>query len=249
MPTYRVTLAYDGAPYHGFARQPDLPTVQGTIEEALGKVLGEPTETSVAGRTDAGVHALGQVISFRTSEPFEDLDGLVDRVNSMCGPTIVFLDAAPTQEGFDARFSAEARSYEYAILTRRAPDPFARHTSWHLPAPLDVDSMQKAAAALIGEHDFSTFGRVEEDRSPVRIVKSLEVAQDGQLVLVSITANSFIQQMVRSIVGTLVKVGQGKMGADEMASVLESKDRQSAGQVAPPHGLFLVSVTYPEDLL
>lgn len=248
MTTYRMVVAYDGAPFHGFARQPDVNTVQGTVETAMQKFLGTPILTSAAGRTDAGVHALGQVMSFKTDVPVEP-DKLAARLNSMCGPAISILEAGEAPEGFDARFSAAARTYEYGIFTRLAPDPFARHTTWHLPYGLDKDLMGKAAAALLGEHAFDSFGRVEEGRNPVRRVESIEIEHDGDLMTIRITANSFIQQMVRSIVGTLVQVGLGKIHPDEMDRILHARDRAEAGPVAPPHGLFLVSVAYPDELV
>jgi tRNA pseudouridine38-40 synthase len=248
MKTYRMIVAYDGAPFHGFARQPGLDTVQGSIEAALAKVLGTEVPTSAAGRTDAGVHALGQVMSFR-SDGVIDPDDLAKRLNQMCGPAIAIIGLGEAPEGFDARFSAEARTYEYGIFTRQVQDPFARHTTWHYPFPLDKELMGKAAAALLGEHAFDSFGRVEEGRNPVRRVESIDIEHDGDLVTIRITANSFLQQMVRSIVGTLVQVGIGKIHPDEMGRILHARSRAEAGPVAPPHGLFLVSVSYPEELV
>lgn len=247
MPTYRLVIAYDGAPFHGFARQPGQATVQGCIEDALGKVLGTDIRTSGAGRTDAGVHALGQVLSFVTTNDV-DATELARRLNSMCGPEIAILQVEQVADGFDARFSAVSRTYEYAILTRDVHDPFSRHTAWHHPGRLDVASMSKAAAQLGGEHDFSSFGRVEEGKSPVRRIESIEVEEEGDLLIIRVTANSFIQQMVRSIVGTLVKVGEGVIDPDSMGEILEARNRSAAGAVVPPHGLFLVSVDYPEEL-
>lgn len=247
MPTYRLVIAYDGAPFHGFARQPSQNTVQGCIEDALGKVLGTEIRTSAAGRTDAGVHALGQVVSFVAPDAIDNVD-IAIRLNSMCGPEIAILQVEAVADGFDARFSAVSRTYEYALLTRDVHDPFSRHTAWHHPGRLDTDSMSKAAAQFIGEHDFSSFGRVEEGKSPIRRIESIEVEEEGELLIIRVTANSFIQQMVRSIVGTLVKVGEGVIDPDSIGEILDAKDRSAAGAVAPPHGLFLVSVDYPEEL-
>ncbi|MGH2708039.1 MAG: tRNA pseudouridine synthase A, partial [Actinomycetota bacterium] len=171
---YRLLLAYDGAPFRGFARQPDLPTVQGKLESVLSRVLREEIRTSAAGRTDAGVHALGQVVSFATSTPLEDPTDLRRRCNAMLGPAIAVLEVAPVAEAFDARFSCLSRTYEYAIVNREVHDPFSRHTAWHHPGPLDVASMRKASQALAGEHDFSSFGRVSEGQNPVRRVESIE---------------------------------------------------------------------------
>jgi tRNA pseudouridine38-40 synthase len=249
MPTYRMLVAYDGGPYRGFARQPGLKTVQGEIEAALSKVLRGPVTTSGAGRTDAGVHALGQVMSFRWAEPVEDVPRLSRAVNAMVGPAVAVLELEAASEGFDARFSAVARTYEYMILVRPVHDPFSRHTAWHHPGPLDVHGMAHAAAVLVGEHDFRSFARVEEGQVPVRRIEELVIEPQGEVVVVRVRANSFLQQMVRSIVGTLVKVGEGKIAADAMGSILEARDRAAAGPVAPPHGLFLVSVDYPEALV
>lgn len=248
MPTYRMLVAYDGAPFRGFARQEGLPTVQGAIEDALGKVLRTEVKTSGAGRTDAGVHALGQVISFQTSDAIEDSAGLQRSINGICRPTIAVLDISEAAPGFDARFSATARTYEYGIFMRDVHDPFSRHTTWHHPGPLDLEAIREAAQHFIGEKDFSSFGRVEGDRSPVRRIESIEVESEGDLLVIRVTANSFIQQMVRSIVGTLVAVGEGKISPDEIENIMDKRDRSAAAPVAPPHGLFLVAVTYPEEL-
>ena len=249
MPTYRLLVAYDGAPFHGFARQKDLPTVQGRLEDALSAVLRTPVLTTGAGRTDAGVHAFGQVMSFTSAAPVEDPEGLARRLNAICGPPIAVLELAEAPEGFDARFSASSRTYEYAIFTRAVHDPFSRHVAWHHPEPLDAASMHEAAQALVGTHDFSSFGRVPEGGTPTRTVSSISVERTGDLVVVRVTANAFIQQMVRSIVGTLVKVGEGEHPPGWVAEVLEARDRAAAGPVAPPHGLFLVEVSYPEELV
>ena len=249
MPTYRLLVAYDGGPFRGFARQPGLATVQGGIEDALSTVLREPVLTTGAGRTDAGVHALGQVMSFRRGDPVADIPSVWRSVNAMVGPAIAVQGFEEASEGFDARFSAVARTYEYMILARTIPDPFSRHTAWHHERPLDVPAMARAGAHLVGEHDFRSFARVEESQVPVRTVEVLQVEQEGHLVVVRVRADSFLQQMVRSIVGTLVKVGEGKLDPDSIPQVLAARDRSAAGPVAPPHGLFLVSVDYPEELV
>jgi len=254
VPTYRLHVAYDGAPYHGFARQKELTTVQGTIEDALATVLRTPVLTTGAGRTDAGVHALGQVMSFTVGAPLDDLPALQRRLNALCGPTIAVLELAEAPAGFDARFSAASRTYEYAIFTRQVHDPFSRHVAWHHAPPgpghdLDAGAMHEAARALLGTHDFSSFGRVPEGATPVRNVLAISVERTEDLVVIRVTANAFIQQMVRSIVGTLVKVGEGDHPPGWVAEVLEARDRAAAGPVAPPHGLFLVEVDYPEELV
>jgi tRNA pseudouridine38-40 synthase len=169
----------------------------------------------------------------------------------MVGPAIALLWLEGAGDGFDARFSAVARTYEYMILTRDVHDPFTRYTAWHHPQPLDVDAMARAATLLVGQHDFRSFGRVEEGQSPVRRIELLEVEREGDLVLVRVRANSFLQQMVRSIVGTLVRIGEGRPGLrpEDVERILDARDRSAAGPVAPPHGLFLVAVDYPEELV
>lgn len=244
-----MLVAYDGGPFRGFARQPGLRTVQGEIEAALGTYLKEPVTTTGAGRTDAGVHALGQVMSFRHAAPIDDTRAIVRATNAMAGPAIAVLRLEEAGEGFDARFSAVARTYEYMILAREVPDPFSRHTAWHRPHPLDTAAMAEAGEALVGEHDFRSFARVEEGQVPVRRIEALDIEPVGEVVVVRVRANAFLQQMVRSIVGTLVKVGEGRIERDAVSAILEARDRAQAGPVAPPHGLFLVSVDYPEDLV
>ncbi|MEO7804570.1 MAG: tRNA pseudouridine(38-40) synthase TruA [Actinomycetota bacterium] len=248
MQTYRLLVAYDGAPYHGFARQPDLATVQGVIEESLGKLFGDEIKTSGAGRTDAGVHALGQVMSFK-AQAGRDVQDLRRRLDAMCGAAIAILEVDVAPEGFDARFSAVARTYEYGIFTRLIADPFSRHVTWHHPEPLNVELMAEGAKHLLGEHAFDSFGRVEEGRSPVRRVEAIDITNDEDFITIRITSDSFIQQMVRSIVGTLVRVGTGRTHPDDVGSILHARSRAAAGPVAPPHGLFLVQVSYPEDLV
>ncbi|MGH2717855.1 MAG: tRNA pseudouridine(38-40) synthase TruA [Actinomycetota bacterium] len=251
MVTYRLLVAYDGGGFHGFARQggpqAGLPTIQGSIDKALSTVLRTAVLTTGAGRTDAGVHALGQVVSFSVPAPVDDLPALRRHLNALCGPAIAVLDVEGAPEGFDARFSALSRSYEYAILTREVHDPFSRHATWHHPAPLDAEAMHEAAQALVGVHDFSSLGRVPEEGTPIREVRSIAVERLDDLVVIRVTANAFIQQMVRSIVGTLVKVGEGARPVSWVADVLGAHDRAAAGPVAPPQGLFLMEVAYPES--
>ncbi|HLI58008.1 MAG TPA: tRNA pseudouridine(38-40) synthase TruA [Actinomycetota bacterium] len=259
MPIYGLLVAYDGSGFHGFARQggpqAQLPTVQGSLEKALAAVLRTDIVTTGAGRTDAGVHALGQVVSFSVPEPIDDLPALQRRLNALCGPEIACLEVEQAPDGFDARFSALSRSYEYAIFTREVHDPFSRHVAWHHPGQLDAEAMHAAAQALVGSHDFSSFGRLPRATpeppsgppSPIREVWSIAVERQDDLVLIRVTANAFLQQMVRSIVGTLVKVGEGVRPVSWVAEVLAARDRSAAGPVAPPQGLFLMEVAYPED--
>lgn len=241
----RLDVAYDGAPFHGFARQPDVPTVQGAIDDALGKLFQRDVQSVGAGRTDAGVHALGQVMSLEAPDDIDPVK-IRDSLNGMLGPAIAFSSVAPAPADFHARFSARSRTYIYALLEGDVPDPFlARSTLYH-PEPLDLAAMNEAAGHLSGPHDFSSFGRVPEGQSAERVLYELAVRRSGRLLRIKARANAFIQQMVRSLVGTLVQVGEGKRSPDEIADVLAALDRAAAGPVAPPHGLCLVSVEYED---
>lgn len=243
----RLDLAYDGRPFHGYARQRDVRTVQGDIEAALGKLLGSEPATAVAGRTDAGVHAVGQVMSVHDVPDDLDLVKLRDTLNGMLSPSISVWGMSAAADDFNARFSARSRTYIYAILQSDVPDPFLAATTLYHPGPLHVAAMNEAAGHLTGPHDFSSFGRVGEPGAPTeRLLYELRCGRDDGLVRIRARANSFIQQMVRSLVGTLIRVGEGRTDPDEMPALLAARDRSAAGPVAPPHGLCLVSVEYDE---
>lgn len=242
----RLDIAYDGEPFRGFARQPDQRTVQGDLEDALARVAGRDIETFCAGRTDAGVHALGQVVSIPGAPDDLEPERVVRALNGLCGPSIAVHDARVMPEGWHARFDARSRLYCYAIWTGTA-DPFLARTTLHHPDPLDLEAMAEAAGHLTGTHDFSSFGRLPEPDAPAtRNLYELQVNKEGSLIRVRARANAFIQQMVRSLVGMLVYVGEGRRSPDEIPAILEAKDRSAAGPVAPPHGLCLVAVEYDE---
>ena len=241
----RLDISYDGAPFHGFARQPNVTTVQGDLEDALSRLFRRDVETVGAGRTDAGVHALGQVISVDAPDDVDETK-VRDALNSMLAPSIAVSSVRRVDSDFHARFSALSRMYVYAILLSDTPDPFLAHTTLYHPEPLDVGAMNEAAGAMVGPRDFSSFGRVPEGASAERLLYELKCWRTGDLVRIRARANAFIQQMVRSLVGTLVHVGEGRRRPDEMTAVLEAKDRSAAGPVAPPHGLCLVSVEYED---
>lgn len=244
MQVVRFVLAYDGTGFRGWARQRDQRTVQGELEAALQRILGDVPRLSVAGRTDAGVHARGQVVSFEVEERAE-VDRLQRAVNAMLAPEVVVLDARPAPMGFDARRSATAREYRYRIDTGPWPDPFDARYVWHRPGSLSLTAMRSAARHLIGEHDFASFCRRPPDgSSTVRRLERLAVSRSGDRVEVAARANAFVHQMVRSLVGTLVEVGEGSREPDEMPGVLAALDRSAAGPVAPPHGLTLERVVY-----
>lgn len=243
----RLDLAYDGRPFHGFARQRDVRTVQGDLEDALARLLGADVRTVAAGRTDAGVHALGQVVSFAEAPDDLDLLRFRDALNGMLGPEITVWSAEQASDDFHARFSARSRTYVYAVLQAEAPDPFLAPTALYHRGELDVAAMNEAAGHLTGPHDFSSFGRVPEpDASAERLLYELRCVREGAVIRIRARANAFIQQMVRSLVGTLLQVGEGRRSPGDMPAVLAAKDRSQAGPVAPPHGLCLVSVEYDE---
>jgi tRNA pseudouridine38-40 synthase len=239
----RVTVAYDGTRFRGFAVQPGQRTVGGELAAAIGKVLGHPVELTCAGRTDAGVHAWGQVVSFdaAATDGGPDLAVLQRSVNKMLGPEVVVRDAAVAEAGFDARHSAVARSYRYTVLNRAVPDPFLVRTAWHVETPLDVRAMQLACDPIIGEHDFSSFcRRPAPDVGLTRRVLDAGWDDLGDGLL----ANAFCHQMVRSLVGTMVDVGRGRKRAGDVAWIIRAGDRSAAGSPAPPHGLCLWAVHY-----
>jgi tRNA pseudouridine38-40 synthase len=221
--------------------------VQGELESALGRLLGREISTVGAGRTDAGVHAIGQVAS--TADAPDDTDPVKvrDAVNAMCGPALTVRACREVATDFHARFSALSRSYIYAVLVSEVPDPWlARTTLWH-PEPLDVDAMNEAVGHFVGHHDFSSFGRIPNpEASPERTLYELHCMRDDDVVRIWARANAFIHQMVRSLAGTLLQVGEGRRDPDDMVAALAAKDRAAAGPVAPPHGLCLVSVEYAD---
>jgi tRNA pseudouridine38-40 synthase len=243
----RLLVAYHGDGFHGFALQPGQVTVAGALAGALERSLRHTVELTCAGRTDAGVHAWGQVVSF---DARADVDPLVLQrsVNRALRPAIVIRSADVAPDGFDARRSAIGRRYRYTVRNHPVADPFTAGTAWHVERPLDLRAMRLACDPLFGEHDFAAFCR----RSPgptgslVRVVRDARWVDVGEGMLrFEIEASSFCQQMVRSIVGTMVDMGVGKRRSGEMASILRARDRSTAGQPAPPQGLCLWEVSYP----
>lgn len=242
MPVYRLDLAYDGSGFRGYARQNGLRTVQGVLELGLAKYLGAVVETSVAGRTDAGVHARGQVVSF-AFEGEVDLERLRRGLTGIVGPEISIRAVSVAADGFNARFSATWRRYRYLIDTVPAPDPLTRGFVWHVGRDLDVDSMRTASGAFVGEHDFSSFCRSVEGRSNVRRLQELSLVE-GDLLELWVQANAFCHQMVRSIVGYLYDVGRGFSDGSLVDEVIAARDRSRVATVAPAHGLTLWAVGY-----
>lgn len=239
----RLVVAYDGSLFSGFARQPDRRTVQGELEKALSELAGAPVETVCAGRTDAGVHARGQVIHADLPDRL-DPERVRRALNAFAGPAVVVREAAWAPDGFDARFSARRRTYVYRIDDSGGPDPLTRGFVLAWPRPLDLERMRAAAAPLLGEHDFAAFCRQRPGTSTRRRLRSIGVRRVRGLVEVRLVADAFCWQMVRSIVGYLLGVGDGRRDPAGAAGVLAGRDRSKVGDVAPPHGLVLESVGY-----
>jgi tRNA pseudouridine38-40 synthase len=239
-----LLIAYDGTDFHGWARQPGQRTVQGAIEDALEQMLGARPKLSVAGRTDAGVHAAGQVASFAAPASLDPLR--VQRsLNAQLGPEVVVEEARHVTDSFDARRSATAREYVYRIETGECPDPFTSRFVWHRPGPLSLPRMRQAASALVGEHDFASFCRApQSDAGTVRNLRKLTIAVSGSRMDIRAVANSFLHQMVRSLVGTLAAVGEGKRNPEDVPAMLAARSRAGIWQIAPPRGLTLVHVAY-----
>lgn len=247
----RFIVAYDGSGFHGFAANVGVRTVGGELAEAIGRIVhrDEPIELTCAGRTDKGVHALGQVVSFDVADGSDVLE-LARRVNRIVGPEIAVRDPQVVPDSFDARFSATSRTYRYVVWNRPEPDPFRAGRAWHIAAPLDLAALRLACDPFIGDHDFSAFCRAatRADGTPAPLRRRVISAEwqpgaPGDLVF-EITASSFCHQMVRSIVGTMVEVGLGRRHAGELLRIIGSGDRANAGRLAPPDGLCLAEVGY-----
>jgi tRNA pseudouridine38-40 synthase len=244
MAVIRLLIAYDGTDFRGWARQPKLRTIQGSVEDVLGLMLPEAPRLSVAGRTDAGVHAEGQVASFSAS-PEIDLARVQRAVNAQLGPEVVVREARLAGDGFNARRSATGREYRYRIRTDPVPDPFTSRFTWHRPGQLAVSRMRAAARHLEGVHDFASFCRATAPpTSTERNLRRLAINASSDVVEVRALADSFLHQMVRSLVGTLVRVGEGRIDPDDVTAILEARNRAAAAQMAPSHGLTLVRVLY-----
>jgi tRNA pseudouridine38-40 synthase len=242
----RLILQYDGSRYHGWQRQIEEPTIQGTIEEKVQMMTREPVRLIASGRTDAGVHALNQVCNFITKTKI-DPNVLQRGLNALLPDDILIKMAEYVPLDFHAMYSAKSKTYEYRILNRKEPDVFLRSYAWHLESGLDIEGMHNCISSLCGKHDFSAFRSSGSDnRNPVREMMKAELkGPDQGLFRFVFEANGFLRHMVRNIVGTVVEVGQGKMGLDQFWEIFQSKDRRKAGIKAPPRGLFLVEVRYP----
>jgi len=261
--TLKLTIAYDGTNYAGWQRQANGVSIQQIIEDEIAAIVGAPNPLMAAGRTDAGVHAAAQVASITIDHPMP-CDDLLRALNARIkGGDIRIRSIEEMPPGWSARAAAKSKTYRYAIWNGAHPSPFFRHVVWHVPQPLDIDRMNRAAQFLIGEHDFIAFqGRGTDVLTTTRTMLEAEVVEmnidtdqpvalspiefdrGGRLVRFQVTGTGFLRHMVRTIVGTLVDIGRGNMEVDDMRAIIESKDRQRTGQTAPPHGLMLWQVLY-----
>jgi len=241
----KMVIAYDGSAYHGWQRQQNALTLQQVFEERLEKMLGKPIRIFASGRTDAGVHALEQVVHFSTHSKLDPC--IIEKgLNSLLPDDVLVKEAGYAAPEFHARYSARRKSYEYRILNTVRPDIFQRGYVWHIRKKLDNDGMRRSLSLILGKHDFSAFrSSGSGNRNPVRTIYRAElIGGDGGQVRILVEADGFLRHMVRNLVGTLVEVGLGKMTVEGFGAVLKSADRRMAGPKAPAHGLFLVKVNY-----
>ena len=245
MTRYRLTIEYDGRPFVGWQRQENGPSVQAALEEAIRKFCGETVTVFAAGRTDAGVHALGQVVHFdleRATTP----DEIQGALNYHLKPApVAVIDVAEASPEFHARFDATARTYRYRIVNRRAPLTFEAGLAWHVAVPLDMEAMQRGADVLLGKHDFTTFRSIQcQSKSPVKTLDEFRFSREGEVIEARLKARSFLHHQVRSMIGTLKLVGEGRWTVADVKAALEARDRAALGLNAPPDGLYLVKVDY-----
>lgn len=247
MPRYRIDVEYDGTPYAGWQRQAGQHSVQAAIEQAIHAFCGEVVTIRGAGRTDAGVHATGQVahLDLARDWPAERVMGALNAHLTAAGERVSVVAASAVAAGFDARFSAAARHYLYRIVNRRAPLALEKNRAWLVTQRLDAAAMHEAAQALVGRHDFTTFRSVQcQAKSPVKTLDRLDVSRDGDLIEIRASARSFLHNQVRSMVGTLRKAGDGSWSVADVGAALAAADRAACGPVAPPDGLYLMRVDY-----
>lgn len=250
MPRFALTLEWSGAPYAGFQRQAHSPSVQQAVEEAAFGVTSEEVRIHAAGRTDAGVHALGMRAHFDLSRAFDPfrMAGALNAHLMKAGHSVAVRDCVEVGDDWHARFSCTGRAYEYRIVNRRAPLTLDAGKAWRISRPLDADAMHEAAQALIGLHDFTTFRSVHcQSASAIKTLDRLDVRREGECVIIEAAARSFLHHQVRSMVGCLAMVGQGQWSKADLAQALEAKDRCKLGLNAPPDGLYFVKALYPGE--
>ncbi len=244
MTNIKLVIEYVGTRYHGWQRQPNLPTLQGILENCITQISDERIRLMGAGRTDAGVHALGQVANFKTESRLK-AQTWKRALNALLPEDIVVLKTKVVAETFHARRSARSKIYQYRILNRKTPSAISAAFTWHTPIPLNLKWMRAAARSLQGLHDFSSFcGKASAAKGTTARLLRLSIERQQDIILITLTGTNFLQYMVRNIVGTLVKVGLGKLSSEKVLSILKARDRRQAGPTAPPQGLFLVRVNY-----
>ena len=245
MPRYKLIIEYDGTPFCGWQLQPNLPSVQGALEDAVKAICGVPVRVHGAGRTDAGVHALGQVVHFDLKRQW-DANRIREALNFHLKPNpVAVIEAFAVGPEFEARFSALARHYEYLILNRRARPALEENRVWHVAVGLDAGAMHKAAQLLLGEHDFTTFRDSQcQAKSPVKTLDAMAVRRQADHVVITVSARSFLHRQVRSMVGSLKLVGDGKWRPQQLRDALDARDRARCGPIAPAAGLYLAKVDY-----
>jgi len=245
MPRYRLTIEYDGRPYHGFQAQAALPSVQGAVERAVKGFCGQTLRLQAAGRTDTGVHATGQVIHIDLEKDWNP-EVVRNALNAHLVPEpIAILEASVAEEGWHARFSAKERRYLYRILNRMAPPAIDQGRVWHVKKPLDAEAMHEAAQVLVGHHDFTTFRDLGcQAKSPMKTLDVARVRREGDQVLLEFASRSFLHRQVRSMTGSLAEVGIGRWTRADLKAALEARDRKACGPVAPAEGLYLTGVSY-----
>ncbi len=245
MRNLKLTIEYDGSNYYGWQIQKDKPTIQGKLKEVLEKLLNEDIKLTGASRTDAGVHALGQVANFKTESCFPE-DKLKRALNALLPHDISILNVEEVELEFDARRKAKGKKYRYRIFNRDVPSPFEFKRSWFIPYKLDIGKMVEASKFLIGTHDFRSFSKLEREKNieTVRDIHSIEIEKTGNCIEISFLGRSFLRHMIRVIVATLVEVGKGKMAPEDVNHILKAKDRKLAPFLAEPYGLYLEKVYY-----
>jgi tRNA pseudouridine38-40 synthase len=246
VPTYRLVVEYDGSAFHGLQYQPALRTIAGAVEDALARLFHEPVKIAAAGRTDAGVHATGQVVSFAAERAFP-IDRLALALNANTPPDVVVRQAAVVRAGFSARFDARERVYEYLIQNRGFPSALWRQRAWHVPRPIDDERFRAAAEPLVGTHDFVSFcGEPPARGGTVRELRAIELVRRGDLLRVTFRGNGFLHHMVRVVAGTLVECATGYRDVTFARRALDARSRSAAGATAPAHGLYLAGVRYDD---
>lgn len=245
MRNIKLTIEYDGKEFHGWQKQPSKLNIQGTIEQAIKQITGEDVDLTASGRTDAGVHALGQVANFKTNSTVP-IDKWCIALNSILKKSIRIKQAEEVEEAFHSRLSCKRKTYRYVICHAEFSSALYRHLETHIPYPLKIEDMQKAASYLVGEHDFKSFkASGTSSKSSIRTIYQAEVIpKDEDHIWIQLTGNGFLYNMVRIIAGTLVEVGMGKLPPQEMKTIIAAKDRSLAGKTLPPEGLYLVKVEY-----